>query len=320
MNTLVARRPWVTAGVALTAASMVAVAPMTPAGGVMPIPSIPDIELTGLGSDTVDSLVGLGDTLSLATSYAVSGFIGSPIHVAAALIEDPMNAGTILGELGGYLGGIFDSLSTTLPGLALDGSDLASTVGLFINPLVGPAVGPLINLVDAVTGVGTGGVGGLLSLPETLLNTFLNGGASFADGPLSFLGESSAGILTGGFYKDFGPVSLALLPAFLGGGLLSYVRDFVTPSGVPGLLGAVAGQLDGLVGTDLLGLVDDVSTFLSQDILAGVKDVVDDIGLTLGNGLNSLLGGITGADFAGLFGDLGQQLISIPNLLLLYLL
>ncbi|MEZ0365747.1 outer membrane porin GjpA [Mycobacterium sp. pUA109] len=133
-----AMRPWITAGVALTGAGMIAVSPVSP-----PLPDItmPSVQLTAADGGIIDSVVGTwGDTFGAASTNAAEIFN----HFAAAPL--PVLQQILVNQVG-YL----DDLVTNPAGIFDQIGDHLSAVGTaLVNPFVTPdATDALYNSLDA---------------------------------------------------------------------------------------------------------------------------------------------------------------------------
>lgn len=314
------RRPWVTMGVALTAASMLAAAPMPAVAP--PRVNLPEIQLTGLVDDTATNLYMTVVTAAQLLPDTASIALLTPTQLINALVTSPGEAADILATLGAFPDNI---------GAFLSDSGSNGAMGLLqqlANAAAGPVAGPLAELASG---------GG----PEDMLNAFFNGGTDLTSGPLSFLGDV-LGPDSAGLFSDFpaGPLGFLALPKFLSVVLQGWntgmgtnipdtlFNDFgpfpgflssVIP-GIPlgGVLSTTAGALDGLFGTStladgmdgvrdfvfgqvvgdpfavdhggLMGVLNDVGSQL-QDLLSGVVtiDGLDQLGIELLNSSVALL-------------------------------
>jgi hypothetical protein len=189
-----ALRPYITTGVAIVGASVIAVTP------IQPIPA------------------------NTPTNAPVQ--LSSPVRLAANEIENLVNGLTFVGAeilvtLAKLPAPIVAAVAGTTPGVA----DLLLSIGALVaaGPLIGATGGTGVALQDIADAVGTGNIagvlGGLLSAPTKVFGGLVNGEVGPNLGPLipiipSFLAVLTGGLLnSGGLNLSKGLILPGLIPA-----------------------------------------------------------------------------------------------------------
>lgn len=302
--TATAQRPWVAAGIALTAAGMVAVAPVV--APTLPEAAFPDIQLTGLVDQTADNITNLvtyfagGTPANFLTPRVPVGaplpilqaVIGNQLGYLGQILDDPANAGTVLQTM---FGNLQDGLAAPF-GMFPD--NLATGGPLDIYGL------PVINL----SGIGLGtydlntyaenALAGLLGADNLsrlgLFNSDVLQGLASAgglQGLLNFSASPVSGVMLGAAGPVIGPM-LALYH-----GLQAAGSDPAALLGIPeNMLNVFLNGGESLNISDLLGLVGVPTTFTQDLGTLGWCPICVDLGtltekLDAGIAMGGLLGG-----------------------------